>query len=254
MKRYFRRSKRLDMPIPLPIQLKAIPAILAQKDVMAGAQTGTGKTAAFALPMIQHCLLSERKVIDQDTQVNGIRGLVLTPTRELAQQVFKSFERYAEQTSLKVAVAYGGVSINPQVKALEQGVDILVATPGRLLDHLIKGSLGLAALETLVFDEADRMLDLGFKDEIDRILRRAPIERQTLLFSATFDDAIFKLSKKLLDNPELIEVTPRNTAAQTVEQLVYSVDNNRKKCLNVIFDRLEKLATSFSLYQKKRNG
>ena len=205
-----------------PIQLKAIPAILANKDVMAGAQTGTGKTAAFALPILQ-------KLIGDIPEKRPVRALVLTPTRELAQQVYKSFVGYAENTEINVAVAYGGVSINPQIAALNKGADVLVATPGRLLDHLINGSLELTDLACLVFDEADRMLDMGFKDEIDRILNRVPINRQTLLFSATFDDAIFKLSKTLLTDPELIEVSERNTAAVKVEQVVYTVDLDRKR-------------------------
>ncbi|MCO4799791.1 MAG: DEAD/DEAH box helicase, partial [Colwelliaceae bacterium] len=205
-----------------PIQLKAIPAILAKKDVMAGAQTGTGKTAAFALPILQ-------KLLHVMPESRPVRALVLTPTRELAQQVYKSFVSYAENTKINVAVAYGGVSINPQIAALNKGADVLVATPGRLLDHIINGSLALTELECLVFDEADRMLDMGFKDEIDRILNRVPINRQTLLFSATFDDAIFKLSKNLLTDPELIEVGERNTAAAKVEQIVYTVDLDRKR-------------------------
>lgn len=207
---------------PTPIQLKAIPAILANKDVMAGAQTGTGKTAAFALPILQ-------KLMSKVTENRPVRALVLTPTRELAQQVYKSFVAYAENTELNIAVAYGGVSINPQIAALKKGADVLVATPGRLLDHLINGSVELSELSCLVFDEADRMLDMGFKDEIDRILNRLPINRQTLLFSATFDDAIFKLSKTLLTEPELIEVSERNTAATKVEQIVYTVDLERKR-------------------------
>ncbi len=205
-----------------PIQLKAIPAILAKKDVMAGAQTGTGKTAAFALPILQ-------RLLHVMPESRPVRALVLTPTRELAQQVYKSFVSYAENTKINVAVAYGGVSINPQIAALNKGADVLVATPGRLLDHIINGSLALTELECLVFDEADRMLDMGFKDEIDRILNRVPINRQTLLFSATFDDAIFKLSKNLLTDPELIEVGERNTAAAKVEQIVYTVDLDRKR-------------------------
>jgi superfamily II DNA/RNA helicase len=207
---------------PTPIQLKAIPAILANKDVMAGAQTGTGKTAAFALPILQ-------KLMVELPENRPVRALVLTPTRELAQQVYKSFVGYAENTELNIAVAYGGVSINPQIAALNKGADVLVATPGRLLDHLINGSLALTELECLVFDEADRMLDMGFKDEIDRILNRVPLTRQTLLFSATFDDAIFKLSKTLLTDPELIEVSERNAAAAKVEQIVYTVDLDRKR-------------------------
>lgn len=214
--------KALGYQAPTPIQQQAIPAILAGKDIMAGAQTGTGKTAAFALPILQ------RLSAHADAS-RPIRALVLTPTRELAQQVYKSFVRYAENTELNIAVAYGGVSINPQISAIEKGADILVATPGRLLDHIFKGSVILSHLQTIVFDEADRMLDMGFKDEINRILSRLPSKRQTLLFSATFDDAIFKLSKTLLNDPELIEVSERNTAAAQVEQVVYVVDSDRKR-------------------------
>lgn len=214
--------KALGYDSPTPIQQQAIPAILAGKDIMAGAQTGTGKTAAFALPILQ-------QLIKYTEASRPIRALVLTPTRELAQQVYKSFVRYAENTALNVAVAYGGVSINPQISAIEKGVDILVATPGRLLDHIAKGSIDLSQLQTIVFDEADRMLDMGFKDEINRILVRLPGKRQTLLFSATFDDAIFKLSKSLLNEPLLIEVSERNAAAAQVEQLIYTVDRDRKR-------------------------
>ena len=214
--------KALGYEQPTPIQQQAIPAILANKDIMAGAQTGTGKTAAFALPILQR--LSENIPASRP-----IRALVLTPTRELAQQVYKSFVSYAENTELNIAVAYGGVSIKPQIEAIEQGADVLIATPGRLLDHIVNGSVLLIHLETIVFDEADRMLDMGFKDEIDRILNRLPPKRQTLLFSATFDDAIFKLSKTLLNDPELIEVGERNTAASKVEQIVYTVDSDRKR-------------------------
>ncbi|MEP7704797.1 DEAD/DEAH box helicase [Paraglaciecola sp. 25GB23A] len=214
--------KALGYESPTPIQQQAIPAILEGRDIMAGAQTGTGKTAAFALPILQ-------QLIKYTEASRPIRALVLTPTRELAQQVYKSFVRYAENTELNVAVAYGGVSINPQISTIEKGVDILVATPGRLLDHIAKGSVDLSQLQTIVFDEADRMLDMGFKDEINRILVRLPNKRQTLLFSATFDDAIFKLSKSLLNEPLLIEVSERNAAAAQVEQLVYTVDRDRKR-------------------------
>ncbi len=214
--------KALGYDQPTPIQQQAIPAILANKDIMAGAQTGTGKTAAFALPILQ-------RLSANIPAQRPIRALVLTPTRELAQQVYKSFVSYAENTELNIAVAYGGVSIKPQIEAIEKGADVLIATPGRLLDHIINGSVLLIHLETIVFDEADRMLDMGFKDEIDRILNRLPPKRQTLLFSATFDDAIFKLSKTLLNDPELIEVSERNTAASQVEQIVYTVDSDRKR-------------------------
>ena len=214
--------KALGYDSPTPIQQQAIPAILAGKDIMAGAQTGTGKTAAFALPILQ-------QLIEYTEASRPIRALVLTPTRELAQQVYKSFLSYAENTALNVAVAYGGVSINPQIAAMEKGADILIATPGRLLDHITKESVNLSHLQTIVFDEADRMLDMGFKDEIDRILNQLPNRRQTLLFSATFDDAICKLSKTLLNDPLLIEVSERNAAAAQVEQRVYNVDSDRKR-------------------------
>ncbi|MEO9943921.1 DEAD/DEAH box helicase [Paraglaciecola sp.] len=214
--------KELGYESPTPIQQQAIPVILAGKDIMAGAQTGTGKTAAFALPILQQLIKFT------DTQ-RPTRALVLTPTRELAQQVYKNFVAYAENTHLNIAVAYGGVSINPQLSAMEKGVDILIATPGRLLDHIEKGSVDLSQLQTIVFDEADRMLDMGFKGEINRVLVRLPNKRQTLLFSATFDDAIFKLSKTLLNTPALIEVSERNAAATQVDQLVYTVDSDRKR-------------------------
>lgn len=207
---------------PTPIQASAIPAVLEGKDVMAGAQTGTGKTAAFALPLLQ-------KILENNQQNHVIKTLVLTPTRELAQQVHNSFETYSQFTEIKSTLAYGGVSIKTQVKALKSGVDVLVATPGRLFDHIVNGTVDLSHVEYLVFDEADRMLDMGFIDEINRILNRLPPKRQTLLFSATFDEAIFKLSKTLLKNPELIEVDERNKAATQVEQVVYNVDADRKR-------------------------
>ncbi|NRA55288.1 MAG: DEAD/DEAH box helicase [Gammaproteobacteria bacterium] len=207
---------------PTPIQAEAIPAILNKQDVMAGAQTGTGKTAAFALPILQQ--LAQSAPAKQK-----LRALILTPTRELAQQVYQSFLTYGEFTELNTAIAYGGVSINPQITALKAGADILVATPGRLLDHLVKGTVSLDDIEHLVFDEADRMLDMGFIIDIKRILKRMPSQRQTMLFSATFDDAIFSLSKTMLNDPKLIEVDQRNTAASQVEQVVYGVDSHRKR-------------------------
>jgi len=206
---------------PTPIQLATIPTILDHHDVMAGAQTGTGKTAAFTLPILHHLL-------SQPT-INVVKALILTPTRELAQQVFKNIETYSKYTNIKTALVYGGVSIKPQIAAINLGANIIVATPGRLLDHLVNGSLTLSELQYLVFDEADRMLDMGFKDEINNILKRIPAKRQTLLFSATFDDNIFKLSKSLLTEPHLIEVGERNTAATDVEQIVYTVDSDRKR-------------------------
>lgn len=207
---------------PTPIQAEAIPQILDQQDVMAGAQTGTGKTAAFALPILHQLSLSKG-------DSKSVGALVLTPTRELAQQVHKNFVAYAQHTSLKTTLVYGGVSLNVQIEALQKGVDIIVATPGRLLDLMFKGVVDLGQIKHLVFDEADRMLDMGFIDEIKKILKSVPADRQTLLFSATFDEAIFSLSKTLLKNPKLIEVDARNTTASQVEQMVYAVDEDRKR-------------------------
>lgn len=212
-----------------PIQMAAIPALLAGKDVMAGAQTGTGKTAAFALPIL-HQLLSirEQNPLASD-EVQPLRALVLAPTRELALQVYKSFVKYGDDTGLSSALAYGGVSINPQVDALADGVDILVATPGRLLDLMQKKAVSLSQLQFLVFDEADRMLDMGFIIDIQRILKHVPNNRQTMLFSATFNEEIFTLSKNILKEPELIEVDARNTTASKVEQMIYVVDDDKKR-------------------------
>ncbi len=205
---------------PTQVQSDTIPVILAGKDVMVGAQTGTGKTAAFSLPILHQLLQSP---------ADNIRMLVLTPTRELAQQVYANIRTYAANTSLKVIQAYGGVSLTPQIQALSQGCDILIATPGRLLDLMFKQVVDFSGLAYLVFDEADRMLDMGFKDEINRVLRRLPAQRQTLLFSATLDDSIFALSKRLLNQPEVIEVHARNSTVSTVEQIVYQVDADRKR-------------------------
>ncbi|MBW3514367.1 DEAD/DEAH box helicase [Shewanella sp. NKUCC01_JLK] len=211
---------------PTPIQLEAIPAILAKRDVMAGAQTGTGKTAAFALPILHHLMtLSPSQEL---TAVRPVRGLVLVPTRELAVQVQQSFVKYAKGTDIRIGIAYGGVSIDAQVAVFNAGIDVLIATPGRLLDHLRQGALNLKQLSMLVFDEADRMLDMGFMDEIQAVLKQVPSDRQTLLFSATLDAAIFSLSKALLRDPKLIEVAKRNTTAAEIEQVVYAVDADRK--------------------------
>lgn len=223
-----------------PIQTAAIPAVLAGKDIMAGAQTGTGKTAAFALPILQRIINDTALVVDNsvDDSTNSranstandcIKALVLTPTRELAQQVHASFKKYAKGLGVKTTIAYGGVSLNPQIEALSQGCDVLVATPGRLLDLIFKKNVDLSKLQFLVFDEADRMLDMGFIVDIRRVLKYVPCERQTMLFSATFNDEIFSLSKNILSSPELIEVDTRNTAAETVKQMVYVVDEDKKR-------------------------
>ena len=216
----------LGYAAPTPIQASAIPVILAGRDLLAGAQTGTGKTAAFVLPLLEQLMQQP-----QGESPRPIRALVLVPTRELAVQVHESVTRYAKGTDLTSALVYGGVSIAAQVEALKNGVDLLIATPGRLLDHLRQGALRLGSLSHLVFDEADRMLDMGFMDEIKEVLRQVPDDRQTLLFSATCDDNLFALSKVLLRDPALIEVAPRNTTAAEVEQRVYAVDGDRKLAL-----------------------
>ncbi len=220
----------LDYQEPTPIQLEAIPEVLAGHDVLAGAQTGTGKTAAFALPLIHRHLANLEQNSDQNNERN-IRVLVLTPTRELAQQVQQSFVKYSEGLGFNSVVAYGGASINPQIEALNQGCDVLVATPGRLLELAIKELIDLSTIETLVLDEADRMLDMGFINDINRILKRLPESRQALFFSATFNDEVFALSKTILNTPKLIEVAERNATAAKVEQCFYEVDAKRKAAM-----------------------
>lgn len=207
---------------PTPIQAKAIPVILAGRDVLAGAQTGTGKTAAFTLPILQ--LLEQSGGTSRRP-----RSLVLVPTRELAAQIGESILAYGENAPLRSTVIYGGVSIRPQIEKLRKGVDIVVATPGRLLDHIGQRTLNLSEIEILVLDEADRMLDMGFIHDIRRILKLLPKKRQNLLFSATYTDEIKRLADGLLHNPELIEVARRSMAAETVSQVVHPVGHNRKR-------------------------
>ncbi|MBD3610226.1 MAG: DEAD/DEAH box helicase [Gammaproteobacteria bacterium] len=210
---------------PSPIQVEAIPAVLTGHDVMAAAQTGTGKTASFTLPLLQR-LSSGSKV-----KSNHIRALVLTPTRELAAQVADSVTGYGKHLSLKSSVVFGGVKINPQMMKLRGGVDVLVATPGRLLDLYSQNAIKFSQLEILVLDEADRMLDMGFIRDIRKILALLPEKRQNLLFSATFSGDIRKLTDNLLNDPVQIEVSPRNAAAQSVQQSVYEVDKGKKPAL-----------------------
>jgi ATP-dependent RNA helicase RhlE len=209
---------------PTPIQLKAIPVILEGRDILAGAQTGTGKTAGFTLPLLQR--LSAQPHI---AHRHVLRALILTPTRELAAQVEESVRVYGKHLPLKSTVVFGGVSFNPQATKLRHGVDILVATPGRLLDHVEQKTVDLSKIEILVLDEADRMLDMGFIRDIRKILALLPKKRQNLLFSATFSDEIKQLSDGLLNAPVLIEVARRNTAAELVTQVVHPVDRIRKR-------------------------
>ncbi len=211
---------------PTPVQRKAIPIILDGKDVLAGAQTGTGKTAGFTLPLLQR--LSTGPV---NNGRRPVRALVVTPTRELAAQVGESIKTYGRHLPLRSAVVFGGVKINPQIATLRRGIDILVATPGRLLDHAGQKTVDLSHVEILVLDEADRMLDMGFIHDIRKVLALLPAShsRQSLLFSATFSDEIKQLADRLLNSPELIEVARRNTTAELIAQRVHPVDKSRKR-------------------------
>ena len=206
---------------PTPIQKQAIPLVLEGRDLLAAAQTGTGKTAAFTLPILQ-------KLSTNANSAHGPRVLVLVPTRELAAQVAESVRTYGRHLKLRTAVIFGGVGINPQIDILRRGVEIVVATPGRLLDHLQQRTVNLSNVETLVLDEADRMLDMGFIRDIRRVIQVLPKKRQNLLFSATFNPEIRGLAESLLHNPATVDVAPRNTAAELVAQRVHPVDKSRK--------------------------
>ncbi len=207
---------------PTPIQLQAIPLVLEGRDLLAAAQTGTGKTAAFVLPILQK-LAAGRAVPP--------RALILVPTRELAAQVADSVQAYGRHLHQRSAVIFGGVGIYPQIEKLRRGVDLIVATPGRLLDHLQQRTVDLSGIETLVLDEADRMLDMGFIRDIRRLIAVLPKQRQTLLFSATFNPEIRALAESLLRNPATVEVAPRNTTAAQITQRVHPVDKSRKTAL-----------------------
>ncbi|MEA3497838.1 MAG: DEAD/DEAH box helicase [Campylobacterota bacterium] len=209
---------------PTPVQKQAIPVILEKRDILAGAQTGTGKTAGFTLPLLE--LLTHKK---RQTKKHQISALILTPTRELAAQVYESVEMYGKYLPFKSTVIFGGVGINPQKAILRKGVDIVIATPGRLLDLISQDALDISVVQTLVLDEADRMLDMGFIHDIKKILAMLPSHRQNLLFSATFSAEIKRLADGLLNNPALIEVARRNTTSEQVSQLVYPVDSGRKR-------------------------
>jgi ATP-dependent RNA helicase RhlE len=211
---------------PTPVQEKAIPAILEGRDMLAGAQTGTGKTAGFTLPILE--LLSKKP---HSKGKPLLRVLILTPTRELAAQVGESVKTYGKYLPFKSAVIFGGVGIHPQIQALRSGIDILVATPGRLLDHVSQGTIDLRHIDTFVLDEADRMLDMGFIKDIRRVIALLPSKRQNLLFSATYSDEIKKLCESILKNPAIVEVARRNTSSELVTQRVISVDCKRKTAL-----------------------
>jgi len=214
---------------PTPIQLQAIPVILEGRDVLGGAQTGTGKTAGFTLPLLSR--LAPYASSSPSPARHPIRALILTPTRELAMQVEESVHRYGKYLPVRITVVYGGVNINPQIDMLRSGVDILVATPGRLLDHVQNKTLNQSQVQMLVLDEADRMLDMGFMPDLRRIIALLPVARQNMMFSATFSGEIKKLADSMMNNPQLIEVAGRNTAAETVTQSVLPVHKERKHAL-----------------------
>ncbi|WP_432377528.1 DEAD/DEAH box helicase [Duganella sp. P38] len=232
---------------PTPVQKQAIPAVLAGRDVMAAAQTGTGKTAGFALPILH------RLTMDGVTEPQCVRALVLVPTRELAEQVYESFRSYGGNLPLRSAVAYGGVDIAPQIAKLRKGLDVLVATPGRLIDLHDQGAINFALLQTLVLDEADRMLDLGFERDLDILLAALPKQRQTLLFSATFSDEIRKLAKGMLKDAVSIQVAAANTAVRSVKQWLVTTDKRRKP--ELFLHLLNKLGWAQALvFVKTRKG
>jgi ATP-dependent RNA helicase RhlE len=219
-----RAVEKQGYDVATPIQQQAIPLVLQGKDLLAGAQTGTGKTAGFTLPLLQKLQTNHK-----EGQQRFPKALVLTPTRELAAQVHDSVQSYGSYLPFRSAVVFGGVGINPQKQKLIKGVDIVVATPGRLLDHVQQRSIDLSRVETLVLDEADRMLDMGFIHDIRRVVKNLPRERQTLLFSATFSKEIKQLAAEFLHRPIEIQVTPQNTATELVQQIVYPVDKKRKR-------------------------
>ena len=214
---------------PTAIQAQAIPVVLEGHDLLGGAQTGTGKTAAFVLPMLHK--LSMSRSAQNKFGGTGIRALVLTPTRELAAQVEESVQTYGKFLQLSSTVIFGGVGMNPQISRVKKGVDILVATPGRLLDLLQQGVLDLGQVQILVLDEADRMLDMGFIHDVKKVLAVVPKEKQSLLFSATFSDEIRDLAATLLKNPQSVQVTPRNTTVQRITQVIHPVGRGKKKAL-----------------------
>ena len=224
---------------PTPVQAKAIPLVLAGRDVLAAAQTGTGKTAAFTLPILDR--LRPQANTSFSPARHPVRALILVPTRELAMQVDESVQTYGRTVPLRSTVVYGGIPMDPQIKALRAGVEILVATPGRLLDLVGQRVANLGQVEILVLDEADRMLDMGFLPDIQKIIALLPPRRQNLMFSATFSEDIRRLSGTILRDPEVVEVAPRNATIDTIRQLVYPVDRDRKEALLAHIIRKEDL-------------
>jgi len=219
--------RAIEYPTMSPIQAKAIPVVLAGRDVMGAAQTGTGKTAAFSIPLLQRMMKHEN--MSMSPARHPVRAVVLAPTRELADQVAVNIKKYASKTGLRVAVVFGGMDMKPQTAELKAGVEVLIATPGRLLDHIEAKNCNLSQVEYVVLDEADRMLDIGFLPDLQRILSYLPKQRQTLLFSATFSPEIKKLAQSYLQDPVLVEVARPNATATNVEQRFYKVDDDNKR-------------------------
>ncbi|MBK8727660.1 MAG: DEAD/DEAH box helicase [Holophagaceae bacterium] len=213
--------------VPTPVQADAIPIVLSGRDLLAGAQTGTGKTAGFVLPILQ--ILMPQASTSASPARHPVRCLILTPTRELCMQVEESVRMYGKYVPIRSTTVFGGVNINPQIKELRRGVEMLVATPGRLLDHVGQKTVDLSTVEILVLDEADRMLDMGFINDIRKIISLLPKKRQNLLFSATYTDEIRKLAGTILTDPAFVQVAARNTAAELVRQVVHPVDRERKR-------------------------
>ena len=236
--------------IPTPIQQKAIPIILERKDIVGCAQTGTGKTAAFALPILQ--ILSTEK--ESHKSKRKIKSLILTPTRELALQISESFKAYGKHTGLKNAVVFGGVSQRAQTARLREGVDILIATPGRLLDLINQGHVNLKSINLFVLDEADRMLDMGFINDVKKIIEKLPLQRQTLLFSATMPSEITKLANSILTNPMKIEVSPESKTVEVIKQAVYFVTKSDKKKLLLHILKNENIDSALVFTRTKRGA
>ncbi len=235
--------------VPTPIQQEAIPAILSGKDLLGCAQTGTGKTAAFAIPTLQ--LLSEDNM--SQTGQRNIRALIITPTRELALQIYESFCTYGKYTKLKSCVIFGGVSQKPQEEALQKGVDILVATPGRLNDLINQKVISLKHIKIFILDEADRMLDMGFIQDVKKVIAKIPSKKQTLLFSATMPPSIEKMSNAILNDPVKIEITPESTTVNSIDQYVYYVDRENKKDL-LLHILKDKSISSVLVFTRTKHG
>ncbi len=234
---------------PTPIQERTIPLILKRNDILGSAQTGTGKTAAFAVPILQHLFADKQKNNGQ----RKIKSLIVTPTRELAIQIGESFTDYGKYTGLKNTVVFGGVNQNSQTAILKRGVDILVATPGRLLDLMNQGFISLKDIEYFVLDEADRMLDMGFINDIKKIIAQLPVQRQSLFFSATMPDKIVKLSGKILKNPVKVDVSPVSSTADTIQQYLYYTNRKSKNDLLVHILRDTKI-NQVLLFSKTKHG